>query len=79
MISCLLTKNRPNGEETIRVTKGPHEIELRYFKSQGQGQSMLFTWQPPGRPPERLGAADLEPAADPLRDEPRNGVPPPRN
>ncbi|HEY3109036.1 MAG TPA: PA14 domain-containing protein [Chloroflexota bacterium] len=74
-----VAKSRPNAEKTIPLTRGPHEVELRYFKSQGQGQSMLFTWQPPGRPPERLGAADLEPAPDPLRDEPRNGVPPPRS
>ena len=49
------------------------------FKSQGQGQSMLFTWQPPGRPPERLGAAAFVPAPDPLRDEPRNAIPSPRS
>jgi hypothetical protein len=73
-----VARNRPNAEKTIPLTKGPHEVELRYFKSQGQGQSMLFSWQPPGRPPERIGAAALEPAPDPLRDEPRNGVPPPR-
>jgi 4-amino-4-deoxy-L-arabinose transferase-like glycosyltransferase len=74
-----VAKNRPNAEKTIPLGKGPHEIELRYFKSQGQGQSMLFTWQPPGRPPERLGAAVLEPVPDPLRDEPRNGIPSPRS
>jgi alpha-D-xyloside xylohydrolase len=74
-----VTKNRPNAEKTIALTKGPHEVELRYFKAQGQGQSMLFTWQPPGRPPERLGAAAFEPATDPLRDTPRNNIPAPRS
>ena len=70
-------KGRPSQEKTIRLSQGRHEIELRYFKAQGSGQSLLFQWQPPGRPPERLTADALLPSGDPLRDEPRNGVPPP--
>jgi 4-amino-4-deoxy-L-arabinose transferase-like glycosyltransferase len=73
-----VAKNRPSQEKAVRLTQGRHEIELRYFKAQGTGQSLLFQWQPPGRPPERLSAEVLVPSGDPLRDAPRNGVPPPR-
>jgi hypothetical protein len=69
--------NRASQDKTIRLTQGRHEIELRYFKAQPGGQSLLFQWQPPGRPPERLTADVLVPSEDPLRDAPRNGVPPP--
>lgn len=79
ILSTDIRAGRPNAERTIPLTKGRHDVEMRYFKSQGMGQSMLFTWQPPGREPERLGASAFEPVADPLWDEPRNAIPAPRS
>ena len=73
-----VAENRPSQEKAVRLTQGRHEIELRYFKAQGTGQSLLFQWQPPDRPPERLSAEVLVPSGGPLRAAPRNGVTPPR-
>jgi hypothetical protein len=73
---------RPNGatqSNTISLKKGRHDIELRYFKAEGAGQSLAFSWKPPGQDGiVPLPAAVLVPTGDPLREQPRNQIPYPQ-